>query len=60
MAVPKKRSSSSKKRIRRSVWKLKSLEKSLRSFSLAKSILSGRSRSFYYIMEEKSTQHSNK
>nr|YP_009549406.1 ribosomal protein L32 [Scoliosorus ensiformis]AYW16555.1 ribosomal protein L32 [Scoliosorus ensiformis] len=56
MAVPKKRISGSKKRIRRFVWKLKSLDKSLRSFSLAKSVLSGRSKSFYYIMEEKSSQ----
>nr|YP_009547692.1 ribosomal protein L32 [Antrophyum semicostatum]AYW16295.1 ribosomal protein L32 [Antrophyum semicostatum] len=54
MAVPKKRTSGSKKRIRNSVWKLKSLDKSLKSFSLAKSILSKRSKSFSYVMKEDS------
>nr|YP_009549156.1 ribosomal protein L32 [Haplopteris elongata]AYW16218.1 ribosomal protein L32 [Haplopteris elongata] len=56
MAVPKKRTSCSKKRIRSYVWKLKSLDKSLKSLSLAKSVLSGRSKSFYYVIEEKSPQ----
>nr|YP_009547605.1 ribosomal protein L32 [Vaginularia trichoidea]AYW16122.1 ribosomal protein L32 [Vaginularia trichoidea] len=54
MAVPKKRTSSSKKKIRSHVWKQKSVERSLKSFSLAKSVLTGRSNSFYYVMEDKS------
>nr|YP_009548800.1 ribosomal protein L32 [Cryptogramma acrostichoides]AYW15775.1 ribosomal protein L32 [Cryptogramma acrostichoides] len=54
MAVPKKRTSGSKKRIRNRTWKIKSVEKAKKSFSLAQSVLSGRSKSFYYITERKS------
>ncbi|KAH7365920.1 hypothetical protein KP509_18G053800 [Ceratopteris richardii] len=53
MAVPKKRTSRSKKKIRNRVWTMKSLKKASKSFSLAQSILSGRSRSFYYVAEKK-------
>nr|YP_009690705.1 ribosomal protein L32 [Lomariopsis japurensis]QEG57485.1 ribosomal protein L32 [Lomariopsis japurensis] len=51
MAVPKKRTSRSKRRIRHRTWKARSTEVASMAFSLAQSILTGRSRSFYYIME---------
>nr|YP_009549060.1 ribosomal protein L32 [Calciphilopteris ludens]AYW16035.1 ribosomal protein L32 [Calciphilopteris ludens] len=54
MAVPKKRTSGSKRKIRNHAWKSKSVGKASKSFSLAQSILSGRSRSFYYVTEKKS------
>nr|YP_009974177.1 ribosomal protein L32 [Marattia laxa]QNH94062.1 ribosomal protein L32 [Marattia laxa] len=53
MAVPKKRTSKSKKRIRKSVWKEKTKKMALKAFSLAQSILTGRSKSFYYTTNEK-------
>nr|YP_009920303.1 ribosomal protein L32 [Adiantum nelumboides]YP_010341247.1 ribosomal protein L32 [Adiantum reniforme var. sinense]QMQ99267.1 ribosomal protein L32 [Adiantum nelumboides]QOH99674.1 ribosomal protein L32 [Adiantum reniforme var. sinense]UNZ94121.1 ribosomal protein L32 [Adiantum reniforme var. sinense] len=56
MAVPKKRTSRSIKRIRKHTWKIKSVEKASKSFSLAQSVLSGRSRSFYYVKEKQSFQ----
>ena len=55
MAVPKKRTSRSKKKIRNHAWKTRSVEVALRAFSLAQSILTGRSRSFYYIAEKKNS-----
>lgn len=48
MAVPKKRTSKSKTKIRRSIWKRKANKIALKAFSLAKSILTNRSKSFYY------------
>lgn len=59
MAVPKKRTSKTKKRIRKSVWKLKAAKTALKAFSLAKSILKNRSKSFCYISETKSDQSTN-
>nr|YP_009548463.1 ribosomal protein L32 [Pityrogramma trifoliata]AYW15284.1 ribosomal protein L32 [Pityrogramma trifoliata] len=56
MAVPKKRTSGSKKKIRNYAWKSKSLKKASKAFSLAQSVLSGRSTSFYYVTEIKSLQ----
>nr|YP_009548636.1 ribosomal protein L32 [Adiantum aleuticum]AYW15611.1 ribosomal protein L32 [Adiantum aleuticum] len=53
MAVPKKRTSKSRKKIRNHAWKIKSVEKASKSFSLAQSVLSGCSRSFYYVTEKK-------
>nr|AHZ58012.1 ribosomal protein L32 [Dicksonia squarrosa] len=53
MAVPKKRTSGSKKRIRNRVWKAKAVKVALKAFSLAQSILTSRSKSFYYITNEK-------
>nr|YP_009973998.1 ribosomal protein L32 [Eupodium kaulfussii]YP_009974088.1 ribosomal protein L32 [Marattia cicutifolia]QNH93883.1 ribosomal protein L32 [Eupodium kaulfussii]QNH93973.1 ribosomal protein L32 [Marattia cicutifolia] len=53
MAVPKKRTSKSKKRIRKSVWREKTKKIALKAFSLAQSILTGRSKSFYYTTNEK-------
>nr|YP_009425420.1 ribosomal protein L32 [Athyrium sinense]YP_009911111.1 ribosomal protein L32 [Athyrium brevifrons]ASU94099.1 ribosomal protein L32 [Athyrium sinense]QLD21320.1 ribosomal protein L32 [Athyrium brevifrons]UVU21077.1 ribosomal protein L32 [Athyrium brevifrons]WJH16974.1 ribosomal protein L32 [Athyrium brevifrons] len=52
MAVPKKRTSGSKKKIRNHAWKTRSVGVASRAFSLAQSVLTGRSRSFYYITEK--------
>nr|QHN54994.1 ribosomal protein L32 [Anchomanes hookeri] len=41
MAVPKKRTSMSKKRIRKSLWKKKGYLAALKAFSLAKSVSTG-------------------
>lgn len=53
MAVPKKRTSKSKTRIRRAIWKKKANKSALKAVSLAKSILTNRSKSFYYTINEK-------
>lgn len=58
MAVPKKRTSKSKKKIRETIWKEKAIKARIKAFSLAKSILTGRSKSFYYIMNEENTAQS--
>lgn len=46
MAVPKKRTSMSKKRIRRNIWKKKGYLAAVKAFSLAKSVSAGHSKSF--------------
>nr|UFK63178.1 ribosomal protein L32 [Osmunda mildei] len=53
MAVPKKRTSRSRKRIRKNVWKDKTNKIALKALSLARSILTGRSKSFYYKTNDK-------
>lgn len=52
MAVPKKRTSKSKTKIRRSLWKAKANKAALKAFSLAKCILTNRSKSFYYVVSD--------
>nr|YP_010458808.1 ribosomal protein L32 [Brexia madagascariensis]UUA70285.1 ribosomal protein L32 [Brexia madagascariensis] len=47
MAVPKKRTSISKKRIRKNSWKRKGYWAALQAFSLAKSLATGNSKSFF-------------
>nr|YP_010865457.1 ribosomal protein L32 [Cymodocea rotundata]WGT74366.1 ribosomal protein L32 [Cymodocea rotundata] len=47
MAVPKKRASMSKKRIRKNIWKKKGYLSAVKAFSLAKSISTGNSKSFF-------------
>ena len=47
MAVPKKRTSMSKKRIRKNLWKKKGHWAALKAFSLAKSLATGNSKSFF-------------
>uniref|UniRef100_A0AAT9ZUM4 Large ribosomal subunit protein bL32c n=2 Tax=Phanera TaxID=509012 RepID=A0AAT9ZUM4_9FABA len=47
MAVPKKRTSISKKRIRKNFWKKKGYWAALKAFSLAKSLYTGKSKSFF-------------
>ena len=51
MAVPKKRTSKSKKNARKANWKKKADKEALKSLSLAKSILRGKSTSFLYSIE---------
>nr|AJE61771.1 ribosomal protein L32 [Polypodium glycyrrhiza]UIS24360.1 ribosomal protein L32 [Polypodium vulgare] len=53
MAVPKKRTSGSKKKIRNRAWKTRPVKVASVAFSLAQSVLTGRSTSFYYITEER-------
>nr|WRI60985.1 ribosomal protein L32 [Emblica urinaria] len=48
MAVPKKRTSISKKRIRKQLWKRKGYWVALKAFSLAKSVSTGNSKGFLY------------
>nr|YP_009748290.1 ribosomal protein L32 [Pogonia japonica]YP_009748366.1 ribosomal protein L32 [Pogonia minor]QII89970.1 ribosomal protein L32 [Pogonia japonica]QII90046.1 ribosomal protein L32 [Pogonia minor] len=48
MAVPKKRTSMSKKHIRKNLWKKKGSLAALKAFSLAKSVYSGQSKSFLF------------
>ena len=48
MAVPKKRTSRSRKKMRKSLWLNKTNEMALKALSLAKSILTNRSKSFHY------------
>nr|YP_009680545.1 ribosomal protein L32 [Alisma plantago-aquatica]YP_009729866.1 ribosomal protein L32 [Caldesia grandis]YP_009729951.1 ribosomal protein L32 [Caldesia parnassifolia]YP_010998944.1 ribosomal protein L32 [Alisma subcordatum]YP_010999029.1 ribosomal protein L32 [Alisma triviale]UDZ60991.1 ribosomal protein L32 [Burnatia enneandra]UDZ60992.1 ribosomal protein L32 [Albidella oligococca]UDZ60994.1 ribosomal protein L32 [Echinodorus berteroi]WNS59266.1 ribosomal protein L32 [Alisma plantago-aqua len=47
MAVPKKRTSMSKKRIRKNIWKKKGYFAAVKAFSLAKSVSTGNSKSFF-------------
>nr|QWW93401.1 ribosomal protein L32 [Notoscyphus lutescens] len=53
MAVPKKRTSKLKTKIRQNIWKGKARKIALKAFSLAKSILTNRSKSFYYTINRK-------
>lgn len=48
MAVPKKRTSKSRTRTRKAVWKNKAKKVGQKSLSLAKSILNGKQTSFIY------------
>nr|YP_009529660.1 ribosomal protein L32 [Chaetachme aristata]AXX76940.1 ribosomal protein L32 [Chaetachme aristata]QWK47307.1 ribosomal protein L32 [Chaetachme aristata]QWK47392.1 ribosomal protein L32 [Chaetachme aristata] len=48
MAVPKKRTSISKKRIRKNIWKKKGCWAALKAFSLGKSLSTRSSKSFFY------------
>nr|YP_009708346.1 ribosomal protein L32 [Ormosia emarginata]YP_009708443.1 ribosomal protein L32 [Ormosia xylocarpa]YP_010033377.1 ribosomal protein L32 [Ormosia formosana]YP_010200466.1 ribosomal protein L32 [Ormosia purpureiflora]YP_010257093.1 ribosomal protein L32 [Ormosia fordiana]YP_010899950.1 ribosomal protein L32 [Ormosia olivacea]QJE37267.1 ribosomal protein L32 [Ormosia boluoensis]QTA72984.1 ribosomal protein L32 [Ormosia nuda]QUG10795.1 ribosomal protein L32 [Ormosia henryi]WHS15970.1 ribosom len=47
MAVPKKRTSISKKRIRKTFWKKRGYWTALKAFSLSQSISTGNSKSFF-------------
>jgi large subunit ribosomal protein L32 len=52
MAVPKKRTSKSRKNARKAVWKRKANKQAEKAFSLAKSILSSGETSFRYKVAE--------
>nr|ASA38163.1 ribosomal protein L32 [Lobelia fenshamii] len=54
MAVPKKRTSRSKKRIRQNFWKRKVYSSALQALSLAKSLSTGKSKSFFMRQANKS------
>nr|NP_777461.1 ribosomal protein L32 [Anthoceros angustus]Q85C28.1 RecName: Full=Large ribosomal subunit protein bL32c; AltName: Full=50S ribosomal protein L32, chloroplastic [Anthoceros angustus]BAC55398.1 ribosomal protein L32 [Anthoceros angustus]BAC55498.1 ribosomal protein L32 [Anthoceros angustus] len=58
MAVPKKRTSKSKRKIRKTVWREKANKAAKKAFSLARLILSGRSKSFCYTVNNKSSESS--
>ena len=53
MAVPKKRTSKSKKNSRKSTWQQKPAKEALKALSLAKSILTGKSKKFIYPSSKK-------
>jgi large subunit ribosomal protein L32 len=53
MAVPKKRTSKSKKNARKANWKRKASQAAQKSLSLAKSMLRGKTRSFVYSVSVK-------
>jgi large subunit ribosomal protein L32 len=52
MAVPKKRTSKSKRDIRKAVWKHKAAVHAQKAISLGKSILTGKNDGFVYPMAE--------
>nr|YP_009731459.1 ribosomal protein L32 [Corybas taliensis]QHN69975.1 ribosomal protein L32 [Corybas taliensis] len=52
MAVPKKRTSLSKKHIRRNLWNKKGSLAAAKAFSLAKSLSTGKSKSFFVRQKE--------
>ena len=52
MAVPKKKTSKSKRNQRHAVWKGKAAVAAQRALSLGKSVLSGRAQGFVYPMDE--------
>lgn len=52
MAVPKKRTSKSKKRMRKATWKRKASLQAAKALSLGKSVLTGRSKGFVYPTDE--------
>ncbi|MFN5856284.1 MAG: 50S ribosomal protein L32 [Pseudanabaenaceae cyanobacterium] len=56
MAVPKKRTSKSKRDIRKAAWKRKAAVHAQRAISLGKSILTGRNTGFYYPGMEETTE----
>ncbi|KAK4578345.1 hypothetical protein RGQ29_028456 [Quercus rubra] len=51
MAVPKKRTSISKKRIRKNIWKREGYWVALKAFSLSKSLSTGNSKIFFVQQE---------
>ena len=58
MAVPKKKTSKSKRDKRRATWRHKAAVEAQKAISLGKSILSGRSNLVYPAIEEEETEES--
>jgi len=56
MAVPKKKTSKSKRDIRKAVWKHKAAVHAQKAISLGKSILSGKNDGFVYPLAEESAE----
>ena len=52
MAVPKKKTSNSKRDHRKATWKRKAAKEAEKALSLGKSVLTGRSNSFVYPTDE--------
>nr|WOC91840.1 ribosomal protein L32 [Utricularia nephrophylla] len=53
MAVPKKRTSASKRRVRKNFWKKGGYWAALKAFSLGKSLSTGNSKSFFCTTKKK-------
>jgi len=58
MAVPKKRTSKSKRNMRKATWKRQAALQAQRALSLGKSILTGQAKGFYYPTEEEENEES--
>jgi large subunit ribosomal protein L32 len=56
MAVPKKRTSKSKRDIRKAVWKQKAAVHAQKAISLGKSILTGKNDGFVYPLAEEESE----
>ncbi|MBF2099350.1 MAG: 50S ribosomal protein L32 [Gloeomargaritaceae cyanobacterium C42_A2020_066] len=56
MAVPKKKTSKARKRQRKSAWMHQGQAAAAKALSLAKSILTGRSKGFVYPQEEEDSE----
>jgi large subunit ribosomal protein L32 len=56
MAILKKRTSRPKKKIRKTIWREKANQAGVKAFSLARTILTGRSKSFCYVTVSKSSK----
>ncbi len=52
MAVPKKKTSKSKRNQRHATWKAKAAEAASKAMSIGKSVLTGRAQGFVYPMNE--------
>ena len=59
MAVPKKKTSKSKRNQRHAVWKGKAALAAQRALSIGKSVLSGRAQGFVYPMNESTEEESD-
>nr|YP_009299036.1 ribosomal protein L32 [Pelargonium dolomiticum]YP_009299048.1 ribosomal protein L32 [Pelargonium dolomiticum]YP_009299932.1 ribosomal protein L32 [Pelargonium trifidum]YP_009299944.1 ribosomal protein L32 [Pelargonium trifidum]AJB98950.1 ribosomal protein L32 [Pelargonium dolomiticum]AJB98962.1 ribosomal protein L32 [Pelargonium dolomiticum]AJB99846.1 ribosomal protein L32 [Pelargonium trifidum]AJB99858.1 ribosomal protein L32 [Pelargonium trifidum] len=60
MTVPKKRISSSKKRIRKKIWKRKGHWAALKAFSLGKSLSTGNSKTFFCLFSRPTSNKKTK
>lgn len=56
MAVPKKKTSKSKRNQRHAVWKAKAATAAERALSIGKSVLSGRAQGFVYPVDESDSE----
>jgi large subunit ribosomal protein L32 len=56
MAAPKKKTSKSKRDMRRATWRRKAALQAQRALSLGKSVLTGRSTSFLYPQPDEETE----
>lgn len=58
MAVPKKKTSKSKRDQRKATWKRKAALQAQRALSIGKSILTGRAKGFYYPTDDTEEEES--
>nr|YP_010933339.1 ribosomal protein L32 [Streptofilum capillatum]WKT08583.1 ribosomal protein L32 [Streptofilum capillatum]WKT08682.1 ribosomal protein L32 [Streptofilum sp. BC4-VF8pt]WKT08781.1 ribosomal protein L32 [Streptofilum sp. ZNP2-VF4pt] len=59
MAVPKKRTSKSKKNSRRANWKQQAAKEARKALSLAQSVLTGKSHSFVFLTNNKPSKNTS-